>query len=119
MRFLVLITHTKITDEKHDKSYLLCLKFVVDQFPVIEIFLFRFEAKCVFLNPLKNFQNTTRRGSKIHDKGFIVHTARILKYRFNNYVFGFHKTSSACQLLLTGFYHIDPNRLFSFSITSY
>lgn len=100
MRFLVLITYTKITDEKHDKSYLLCLKFVVDQFPVIEIFLFRFEAKYVFLSPFKDFQNTTRHNSKIHNKGLLK---RILKYRFNNYIFGFHKTSSACQLLLTGF----------------
>lgn len=68
MRFLVLITYTKITDEKHDKSYLLCLKFVVDQFPVIEILLFRFEAKYVFLNPFKDFQNTTRHSSKVSSR---------------------------------------------------
>lgn len=33
--------------------------------PVIEILLFCFEAKYVFLNPFKDFQNTTRRSNKV------------------------------------------------------
>lgn len=56
MRFLVLITYTKITDEKHDKSYILCLKFVVDQFPIIEIFYFGLNPNMCFLIPLKIFK---------------------------------------------------------------